>query len=193
MERVDEQRLESDNQYRYAFTAAFVGFDDDDVKAIQSFAPFLGPRIPEIVERTYEKLLNNTATARHFVPRNENYDGEVPATLEDLTPDHPQIRFRKDHLNHYFMQLIGRPYNEGMIRYLASVGIIHTSKAGSKEIDVPLVQMNALMGVISDLLMEYVLQAPLDPETTATTLRAFNRLLWIQNDFISRHYAQAAT
>jgi len=31
-------------------------------------------------------------------------------------------------------------------------------------------------------------QLPLDPDQTLKTQRAFNKLLWIQNDFISRQY-----
>ena len=75
-----------------------------------------------------------------------------------------------------------------MASYLDMVGKIHTSRAGNPEIDVPLVQMNALMGYLSDSLFEVVLSLPLDPSTAMQTIRAFNKLLWIQNDFISRHY-----
>ena len=71
------------------------------------------------------------------------------------------------------------------------VGKIHTPLAGNKEIGVPLVQMNALMGLLSDVLYEVICESPLDAETKAGTLRAFNKLLWIQNDFITRHYCQS--
>ena len=114
-------------------------------------------------------------------------------SLDDLDVRHPHIQFRKDHLNRYFMQLIGRSYDEKMVQYLDMVGKMHTRKAGSKEIEIPLVQMNALMGLVSDLLNELVLSSPLDESAKAQTLRAFNKLLWIQNDLISRHYAPTAT
>ena len=91
------------------------------------------------------------------------------------------------------MQLIGRSYDEKMVLYLDTVGKMHTSKAGSKEIEVPLVQMNALMGLLSDLLTTLVLNSPLDTPAKSSTLRAFNKLLWIQNDFITRHYAHEAS
>ncbi len=188
MQKVDEARLESDQQYRYEYLTEFVGFEPSDAAAIQAFAPHLGPRIPELVEKTYDKLLKYDVTARHFVPRQQGYEGETPSSLEEVGPDHPQVQFRKDHLSRYFMQLIGRSYDSKMVEYLNMVGRIHTPGAGNKDINVPLVQMNALMGVISDLLLETVLESPLDPSATTKTLLAFHRLMWIQNDFVSRHY-----
>lgn len=192
MQTIDEDRLEIDAQYRYEYLADFVGFTREDAATIQAFAPHLGPRIPELVEKTYTKLLSYDATARHFVPKQHGYDGDLADSIADLDMNHPQVKFRKDHLNRYFMQLIGRSYDAKMVQYLDMVGKMHTPLAGSKEIDVPLVQMNALMGVLSDVLCEFISESPLDSASTMKTLRAFNKLLWIQNDFISRHYCGQA-
>ncbi|HVL15023.1 MAG TPA: protoglobin domain-containing protein, partial [Gemmata sp.] len=71
------------------------------------------------------------------------------------------------------------------------VGKIHTPKAGSKEIDVPLVQMNSLMGFVADALTATILGLGLDRDAEAKTLRAFGKLLWVQNDLITRHYQQS--
>lgn len=191
MQTIDEPRLEADAQYRYEYLAEFIGFGPDDVALIQRSAPHLGPRIPQLVEQTYQKLLGYDATARHFVPKQHGFDGQQPANLQELTADHPQIQFRKDHLNRYFMQLIGRAFDPKMVLYLDMVGKIHTPKAGNDQIDVPLVQMNALMGVISDVLLTSISDWPLEPVVALQTIRAFNKLLWIQNDFVNRHYQQA--
>ncbi len=191
MQTIDEARLETDLQYRYEYLAAFVGFGAEDAALIQASAPFLGPLIPVLVEKTYEKLLSYDATARHFVPRQAGYDGPLPMSVANLTLSDPQIRFRREHLSRYFMQLLGRSYDGKMIQYLDMVGKIHTPKAGNKEIDVPLVQMNALMGLLADSLTDVISQQPLDAATALRTIRAFQKLLWIQNDFITRHYVTA--
>jgi len=188
MQTIDESQLETDLQYRYEFLADFVGFGPDDAAAIQDFAPHLGPRIGELVDKTHEKLLDYDATSRHFVPKQYGYEGESPENLAEVSHDHPQIQFRKDHLNRYFMQLIGRSYDAKMVQYLDMVGRIHTPKAGNKDINVPPIQMNALTGLISDLLLEAISTSPLDTATALKTARAFNRLLWIQNDLIQRHH-----
>lgn len=188
MQSIDEARLETDAQYRFDYLAEFMGFGPEDAALIQASAPFLGPLIPQLVDKTYEKLLSYDATARHFVPRQAGYDGPLPGDLAHLTATHPQIRFRKEHLSRYFMQLLGRSYDGKMVQYLDMVGKMHTPKAGSKEIDVPLVQMNALMGLLADTLTDVISQQPLDAATSLRTMRAFQKLLWIQNDFINRHY-----
>src|SRR5210317_864776 len=101
MQTIDEEQLETDPQYRFNYLAEFIGFGADDAALIQAFAPYLGPRIGELVEKTYAKLLSYDATARHFVPRQHGYDGDIPENLSEIGPEHPQVRFRKDHLNRY--------------------------------------------------------------------------------------------
>lgn len=81
-----------------------------------------------------------------------------------------------------------------MITYLNRVGAIHTPAAGSPTLDVPLVQMNALMGFVADAVNATILEAPELPlETKVAAVRAFSKLLWIQNDLINRHYAKTDT
>lgn len=188
MQSIDEEKLETDLSYRYEYLADFIGFGAGDAALIQAFAPHLGPRIAELVETTYEKLLARDATARHFMPKQHGHDGDGPESLGQLDLTHPQIQFRKDHLNRYFMSLIGRTYDAKMVQYLDMVGKIHTPAAGNSQIKVPLVQMNALMGLLSDMLIEAIAESPLDKTQALQTQRAFNKLLWIQNDLITRHY-----
>jgi len=188
MKHIDEAILEDDVNYRFQFVADFIGFDAEDVKAIHAAAGYLAPLIPSIVDQTYERLLAYDATARHFVPRQHGYEGPVPSSLESLRTDHPQIQFRKEHLSRYLMRLIGHAYNDKMVAYLDMTGKMHTPKAGNKDIDVPLVQMNALLGLVSDGLLSAIFELDIDAQVKARTLRAFNRLLWIQNDLVTRHY-----
>ncbi len=49
--------------------------------------------------------------------------------------------------------------------------------------------MNALMGYLTDLLIENILELPLDDLEKVRAVRAFSKLMWVQNDFITRHYA----
>ncbi|MEQ8791481.1 MAG: protoglobin family protein [Pirellulaceae bacterium] len=188
IKHVDESQLESDLEARYAYLAEFMNFTAEDVKAIHATVAKLAPLVPGIVERTYERLLSYDATARHFLPRQHGYDGPVPQSLQSLTERNEQIQFRKEHLTRYLMSLMGRAYDAKMVAYLDMVGKMHTPKAGNKEIVVPLVQMNALLGLMSDVLIETLAEIGLPPDEFLLTLRAFNKLLWIQNDLINRHY-----
>jgi hypothetical protein len=189
LQRIDEPRLERDLAYRFEYVAGFMGFGADDVAAIHALAPHLAPLVPVLVDAVYVKLFSYDATKRHFVPRQFGYEGAVPESLETLTLDHEQIQFRKSHLGAYLKKLVTAPYDGKMVSYLDFVGKIHTPKAGSKDLNVPLVQMNALMGFVSDALVATVLGLDLDCATKAKAVRAVCKLLWLQNDLIARHYA----
>lgn len=192
MQHIDEERLESDLQYRFAYLAEFMQFGPDDVDAIHGAASHLAPLVPTLVDAVYDKLFSYDSTKRHFMPRQSGYDGPLPDDLETLSQDHEQIQFRKAHLGRYLEALVTKDYNDKMVGYLDIVGKIHTPKAGSESLNVPLVQMNALMGFVSDALLGTILSLGLDRETELKTLRAFNKLLWLQNDLITRHYQAEA-
>ncbi len=190
MRFIDENRLESDLGYRFEYLAEFMGFGTEDIAAIHGAAGALAPLVPGLADAVYEKLHTYDATWRHFVPRQDGYVGEVPKTLDELTMDHDQIKYRKEHLARYLASLVTREYDTKMAIYLDMVGKMHTSGAGSKELNVPLVQMNALMGFVADAFTATILGLGLDREVEVRTLRAFQKLLWIQNDLITRHYAE---
>lgn len=188
MQHIDEPRLESDVAYRFQYLTEFMGFGAEDIAAIHGAAGALAPLVPGLVDAVYDKLHTYDATWRHFLPRQSGYEGAVPTQLDQLTPDHEQIQFRKQHLARYLVALVSKPYDEKMLQYLDMVGKIHTPKAGSASINVPLVQMNALMGFVADAFHATILGLGLDRETEIRTLRAFSKLLWLQNDLIARHY-----
>ena len=84
MKAIDEARLVTDVEYRLGYLCEFIGFGAEDMALIQYSAPYLGPIIPELVERTYARLLAFDATARHFVPRQHGYEGALPGSLAAL-------------------------------------------------------------------------------------------------------------
>jgi hypothetical protein len=188
MKHIDEARLESDLAYRFGYLTEFMGFASDDITAIHSSAQHLAPLVPALVDAVYEKLFGYDATSRHFVPRQSGYDGPIPDGIEALSHNHELIQFRKQHLGRYLAALVTREYDLKLVGYLDMVGKMHTPKAGSSELDVPLVQMNALMGFVADALTATIQGLGLDQETERRTVRAFGKLLWLQNDLITRHY-----
>jgi hypothetical protein len=188
---IDEARLEDDVVYRVGYLSEFMAFGEDDIAAIHGAAGKLAPLVSVLVDAVYEKLFSYDATKRHFVPRQSGYDGAVPASIESLTQDHEMIQFRKNHLARYLVTLVTKPYDGKMIGYLDMVGKMHTPAAGSPDLDVPLVQMNALLGFVADALTNVIFGLGLDRQTEIRAVRAFNKLLWIQNDLIVRHYQAA--
>ncbi len=188
MKLIDESRLEIDLAYRFEYLAEFIGFTSDDSMTILSAGPYLGPLIPALVDKTYERLLAYTCTARHFVARQAGFDGATPADVTELTAEHPQIQFRKEHLVRYFTHLLTHNHDARLSPYLDMVGKIHTPAAGNPEIAIPQIHMNALMGLMGEVLQDVVHTLPLSQDEQRTLSRALGRLLWIQNDFINRHF-----
>lgn len=188
MIHVDEARLESDLGYRFQYVSQFMGFGPNDVAAIHAAAPALEPLVSALVDAVYEQLRRYDATWRHFVPAQQGYEGSLAASVAALEPDHEVIRFRKKHLGRYLTKLVSQPYDAKMVEYLDFVGKMHTNRAGSPLVNVPLVQMNALLGFVADALTAAIHSLKLERDREIAAIRAFNKLLWLQNDLINRHY-----
>jgi hypothetical protein len=192
MKRIDETRLENDLAYRFAYLTEFIGFAADDIQAIHGAAKLLGPKVAGLVDAVYVKLFNYDATKRHFVPPQAGYEGELAADVDTLSLEDDVIQFRKQHLARYLATLVTKPYDAKMVQYLNVVGAMHLPSMGSADVDVPLVQMNALLGFVADAITATIFGLGLDAETEQRTIRAFSKLLWLQNDLINRHYAKIA-
>lgn len=184
---VDEQRLEADLAYRFKYLSEFMGFGPEDVQAIRTIAPRLLPLVPVFVDAVYVKLFHYDATKRHFVPQQTGYEGPIPSGMDALSLEHEVVRFRKKHLANYFTKLLGGNFDGKMVDYLDFVGRMHTPRGGNKQLHIPLVQMDALMGFVADALLATILGFDLDQETRTRAVRAFNKLLWLQHDLIARH------
>lgn len=59
-------------------------------------------------------------------------------------------------------------------------------------INVEYVHINALMGWVSSMVIGAILDAKLPKHVEKATVLAFNKLLWIQNDFFAKYYVTEA-
>jgi hypothetical protein len=187
---VDEFRVEFDLEYRIRFLRDFIGFTDADVQIIHESAAAIEPRLGKLVDAVYEQMFAFDATRRHFLIRQHGFQGPMPETLGRLKLDDPVTQFRKQHFAEYFQRLLHDPFDSVMGAYLDLVGGLHTAQAGSSQIVIPLVQMNAMLGFLSDQLIRLIGDLGLAPDQERKTIRAFTKLLWLQNDLINRHYVQ---
>ena len=192
MERVPPESLNNLPE-RVGYLKRFLKFSEGDGDAIQASAKFIAPLLPTVLDVVYGNLLSFDISAKAFAPRQPGYDGLVPDGPAGLSVDHPQILFRKDFLMSYFVKLVSNSdwSDESKFwAYLDKVGIIHTGET-HKNLRVEFVHMNALLGFVEDIVINAVLDIPaeeLDLATKKAVIRAFNKLLWIQNDLFARHY-----
>ena len=82
----------------------------------------------------------------------------LAADVHSLTLSDEVIQFRKQHLARYLTALVTKPYDTKMVQYLDMVGAMHTPSVGNPELDVPLVQMNALLGYVADATQRHDVQ-----------------------------------
>ena len=131
MQIIAEKKLENDLAYRIQYLRDFIGFTAEDAATLHASAPVVAPLVPLVVDTVYEKLLSFDVTAKAFVPRQTGYQGQTPKGLTDLTPNHPQIKFRKDFLARYLGKLVTMDYDKlESWEYLNKVGLMHTGQMG---------------------------------------------------------------
>lgn len=83
---------------RVAYLSDFLGLTEEDNEALQASKPLVAPLIPTILDAVYSKLLSFDITAKAFVPKNTDYEGELVKDINELSLEHPQIALRKDFL-----------------------------------------------------------------------------------------------
>ncbi|KAI9803683.1 MAG: hypothetical protein M1833_000595 [Piccolia ochrophora] len=184
---------------RISYLKSFQDFTEEDGALIASTAPLVGPLVPTILDAVYTKLLSYDITAKAFVPRQPGHTGTVPTKPQELDLQHPQILHRKDFLKHYLVKLVSnRDWSDEsrFWEYLDKVGVMHTGqpgfdrRKGRPELRVEYVHVGMLLGFVEDKVAAALLAVEgIDLEQKIKIVRAFNKLLWIQNDLFSRHYA----
>ncbi|KAI8879957.1 hypothetical protein K501DRAFT_296729 [Backusella circina FSU 941] len=189
MQHIDEKKLYSDSKYRFDYVAAYMGFGEKDINAIMGVAEKMRLLVSTLVDAVYVKQFEFDITKKHFLPKNEGFQGETAASLDELTLDHPQIKFRKDFLGKYLLRILKGPYDERFLKYLDWVAKIHTDTPEKKsKINVDYIHINALMGYVESAIIDTVRTLGLDREEEGVVLSAFNKLMWIQNDYYAKYY-----
>jgi len=168
---VDEARLERDIAYRFRWLAEFIGLTDRDLRIIRAARPLLTPLIPDLTERIRARMFAWESTRRHFLR-----DGQVDPAIVGA------------HLGGYIERLLELAGDDRMGPYLDRVGAVHRRTAGDPTIDVPLVQVDALLGFIADQMIAVIADMSLPETRKIDAIRAFSKLLWIQNDLMRRRY-----
>ncbi|KAL2075747.1 hypothetical protein VTL71DRAFT_690 [Oculimacula yallundae] len=188
----------SDLPSRISYLSDFLSLTPLDNEALLAAKPLIAPLIPTILDAVYNKLLSFDITAKAFVPKNTDYEGELVKNVQELTLEHPQIAMRKDFLKNYLVKLVSTtdltPTSPFWV-YLNNVGIMHTGLPGFKhranrpELRVEYIHMGALLGYVVDIVVGAVMGMDvIDNEMKGRVIRAFNKVVWIQNDLMARHY-----
>ena len=74
-----------------------------------------------------------------------------------------------------------------MVRLIGRAQVSQVGEGGDRN-GVGLGPRNACVTLLSDILLRTIATFPLDAGEIARTQRAYQKLLWVQSDFIARHY-----
>jgi len=172
---------------RFKYVCAFIGFTNEDIATIKGSVEAVAPLVPTIVDAVYNKLFSFDVTKQYFILRNDQYTSKVENQSGELTINSEQIKFRKDMLSKYLVKLVTAEYDDKFVEYLDHVGKVHT-KAKNKHQTIDYIHINALLGYVEDIILNAIMKMKIEDELKTKLVRAFNKLLWIQNDLFARHY-----
>ena len=120
------------------------------------------------------------------------------AKLEDLTLEHGHIGRQMNFLRSYLLKIVGNKdwtSESKLFLYMNQVGVMHTGAPGFKyrekrpEVRVEYMHMGILLGHVVNMLIDAVMgMEQVDVPTKTAVLKAWNKLLWIQNDLFARQY-----
>ncbi|PWN53066.1 hypothetical protein IE53DRAFT_384451 [Violaceomyces palustris] len=187
--RFKEEEISKNKQLRLEYVKDFVEFDDDDIQALKSAGPVLGPVLPNLIDQVYFKLFSYDPTKQVFVQRYGSLDQATGEKI--LTLDSSAIKGRKDFLTRWVKMIIAGDYESGQIwKYMERVGVVHAgaSLKHGPPLFVCLRDCLLLFGWLETILVKTLLDVPdsmLSIEEKARTIAAFNKVLWIQAEFFS--------
>ena len=187
---VDETRLETDVSYRFNFLVDVTGLTDQDHEFLRKHHKILEPHLSDIVASVYRKMFEFQSMKRHFLPRHTGFEGNVPAAINELKFDHKQTEFRKQRLEEYFVKLCTADWDETFAALIDVVGHMHTPRQGNALLQIPMVQISALLGVINDLFLQKITELELSPKSQLAIQRTYTKLFWIQNGMFIRHWTK---
>lgn len=175
IQAIDEQRLETDWEYRWAHGKDVIEFSDSDWENLRSTAPYLRERLRPIVERLYQRFMEQEPTAKFYRDENGNFDEE-----------------KHEHRVHGFVLWLKRifdwPEDEKYIKYVKDVGEIHTEQLGFDHMVVHPFYMGPTFGILFEEIMTILGEHIEDSARLAQLSVSWQKFFQLQEDLMRRAY-----
>ena len=181
--------------HRLSYTLSFLSLTPSTGASINASAPYLGPLIPTVLDAVYTKLLSYDITAASFMPPTQPSETSTPQSPTELSLNHAHIRRQKTFLKAYLLKIATNEDwspTASIWTYMDKVAMMHTGvQRGGKrpELRVEYMQLGLLLGYVEDIVTEAVMAIDdLDVNAKGDVVRAWNKVLWVQNDLFARRY-----
>jgi len=168
--------LEAGRYFRHM--AQFVGFTNEDASAIKESQLVIEKYIPEIVGKFYDHLLHYPPTRRYFLKS----DGSI---------DQDYLQFRMVHLTNFWRRTASGEYDDEYASFVDKVGLAHTSRGADPKVYIPERYVIGQMGFVQHAIGEALRKElhELDPDLEARAAKAWNLLLMVLLELLSRAYS----
>lgn len=157
--------------------AQFVGFSEEDRKAIKDSQFIIEKHIPIIVGKFYDHLLRYPPTRKFFLDK----EGVV---------DEEHLQLRMHHLTNFWRRTAAAEYDDDYASYVDYVGKAHTSRGADPKIYIAeryvIGQVGFMQHAISEALQEEL--RDVDPDLENRSVRAWNLLLMVILEVLSSAY-----
>ena len=185
---------------RVTYTSSFLKFTESDGAAIHASGPLIAPLLQVVLDAIYTNLLRFDITAKAFVPKTsaDHASTSAPSAPQDLNLEHGHIRRQMHFLQGYLLKIVKNEdwsATSPLWTYLDKIAIAHTGLPGFQhrakrpELRVEYMHLGLLLGYVEDVVVGAVMgMEDIDSETKTSVVRAWNKLLWIQNDLFARRY-----
>jgi hypothetical protein len=173
MKHIDVDAIRQSPRARLDFLSDFCLLSSEDWTALDESLTYLAPRLPALLDRLYDHLLNYDDTRRVFLGQRGEFDAAY-------------IALRKEHMTEWIMRTIASSDREDagrdeFAKYVVRVGKRHTGVAGELHRAVPPRYMVALSSFIQTVVLEALYDAVSDDIAALRRMSlAWNKIVIVQ-------------
>ncbi|KIV87416.1 hypothetical protein PV11_02964 [Exophiala sideris] len=188
MGHVSRRDLYTSLSTRVAYLQQFLDFGPNDVNAINEGRKHITAVIPDIVDMVYKKVLKHDITAR-ILSNNDSRDEENP--MDWVREEDVRFKSRKMGMRWWITKLVSDPTKTEYWEYLDKVGLRYVGKGRSCLLYVDYIFLGACLGYIQDSMTQAIFSQPgLDLAHKIALVRAFGKVIWIQNDLMAKWHVE---
>jgi nitrite reductase (NADH) small subunit len=163
----------------FRYMAEFVGFTEDDSKAIRQSALIIEKHLPGIIGKFYTNLLQYPPTRRLLLKK----DGAL---------DEAYLQLRMLHQANFWRRTAGGVYDDDYAAYIDYVGRAHTSRGADPHIDIAERYVIGMVGFVQHAIIDALMRElhDYDPQLEQSAIKAWNKLCMVILEMLARAYGE---
>ena len=161
----------------FHYLAEFVGFTEDDAKAIRESGLIIEKHLPEIIWRFYTNLLQYPPTRKFFL----NKDGEV---------DDAYLQLRMLHQANFWRRTASGIYDDDYANFVDYVGRAHTSRGADPRVYIAERYVIGMVGFVQHAMVNALMTElhEYDENLEIRAVKAWNKLCMVILEMLARAY-----